>query len=440
MNMAWAYEAGPAKIFRALAEFWSTFYRPTGALYYLTLYRIFGLNPVPFRVFDLVLLAFNLFLAYRYARLLSGSEFVALLSTFVFSYQVSLSIWTTYNGAFAYDRLCFTFYFAAFLLYLEDRQRGRMPRVPRAIGILILYVLALGAKEMAVTLPVLMLLYESFWHRPRLTGASIRTWATRDLSITILMAAMTLVFVIGKTHGSNSLTTNPAYRPTDLTLGHFFHSQAEYMNELLFKPQADRPLPPAVLVFAAMFVLAAIFRDRCLAFSGLHALVGPLPIAFLHRGGGCLYIVYVGWTLFAAQLVYRVGWWLSQTMRLSVEYAWMPTAGLAALGAVTIVKANLRHQHFAEPAMLSNGNVTWSAITELNRVHPSIPSHSTVAYLRTPFKDWDMAFITELWLHDPSVRIVLTEKTPLTPAELSKVKTVLSFDSNGHLRELSPSK
>lgn len=427
MNMAWAWEAGLPRILRALLEFWSGFYRPTGALYYWTLHHLFGLNPVPFRVFDLAELALNLLLAYRVALLLSRSVFVAMLSTFVFSYHVSISIWTTYNGAFVYDRLCFTFYFAAFLLYLEDRQRNRFPGAIRSIVIVLLYVMALDAKEMAVTLPVMMLAYELIQD----------VKAIRNLGLTFLMAVMTLAFVIGKTHGSNAMVANPAYRPTDIGLVHFFHSQSEYMNELLFKPQAHLPLPPGLLVFAVMFALAAVFRDRCLAFAASLALIAPLPIAFLQRGGGCLYIVYLGWTLFAARLVYRLGWWLGDRFRLSVEYAWMPTGALAAIGLIALVKANIRHQGFAQPAMLSNGNVTWSAITEMNRLRPNIPSHSTVAYLHTPFKDWDMFFITELWRNDPSVHVVLTEKTPLSPAELAKAKVVLNFDSTGHLRQVA---
>ncbi len=65
--------------------------------------------------------------------------------------------------AFVFDVLCFTFYFAAFTYYLSFRTRG-LPLTPmRIVVFLLLYVGALDSKEMAVTLPVMVLLYELIW-------------------------------------------------------------------------------------------------------------------------------------------------------------------------------------------------------------------------------------------------------------------------------------
>ncbi len=124
MNMGWAWEAGLLKILGAIAAFFTNFYRPVGALYYWILYNMFGLNYVPFRIADLCILLLNLGLAFCLFRRLSGSLFVAYLSSFLFSYNANVMSRISYNGAFVYDRVCFTFYVAALLYYLRRRSMG----------------------------------------------------------------------------------------------------------------------------------------------------------------------------------------------------------------------------------------------------------------------------------------------------------------------------
>ena len=57
MNIFGYWDPPLWKVVLANITFWSKFVRPLGALYYLPEYHLFGLNPVPYNVVRLLLLA-----------------------------------------------------------------------------------------------------------------------------------------------------------------------------------------------------------------------------------------------------------------------------------------------------------------------------------------------------------------------------------------------
>src|SRR5215470_6033815 len=74
MNLyKYAQKSGPAVILDNVF-FWSPAYRPLGALFYLPLYKLFGLNPLPYRVVCFAILGVNLALLFRFCVRLSGSR------------------------------------------------------------------------------------------------------------------------------------------------------------------------------------------------------------------------------------------------------------------------------------------------------------------------------------------------------------------------------
>src|SRR5204862_5406736 len=60
MNLWTYWYVGPVQLLFALAKFWTPHYRPGGGLYYLPLYRFFGLNPFPYRIVQIGLLALSI--------------------------------------------------------------------------------------------------------------------------------------------------------------------------------------------------------------------------------------------------------------------------------------------------------------------------------------------------------------------------------------------
>src|SRR3954452_23029866 len=84
MNLHDHLRRGPAQLVLDNLRYWSTSYRPLGGLFYIALYRVFGFDPLPFRVACFGLLALNLGLFGRFILRLTGSReimFLALLLT-----------------------------------------------------------------------------------------------------------------------------------------------------------------------------------------------------------------------------------------------------------------------------------------------------------------------------------------------------------------------
>jgi hypothetical protein len=103
--------------------------------------------------------------------------------------------------------LCGFFYFAALTYYVHIRERGLALQAGQLLGFQAPYVMALNCKEMAVTLPVIVLIYEFFtspgWTDWKAFLRWIRTYAAPSLSAGLL----TVFYIYGKTHGSGSLAS-----------------------------------------------------------------------------------------------------------------------------------------------------------------------------------------------------------------------------------------
>ena len=143
--------------FRPLAES----RRPVGDLIYRGIFAAAGLNPLPYRMVCYALLAANLGLLYALCRRLSGSPEVGALACLLGAYHAHLAD-LYYSSDTLYDLLYFFFYFSALLLYIALRRRGWYWQ----LLILALYLLAMGSKEMAVTLPVFLFLYDLIYDPP----------------------------------------------------------------------------------------------------------------------------------------------------------------------------------------------------------------------------------------------------------------------------------
>jgi hypothetical protein len=126
-------------------------YRPLGALFYRTLFAVAGFHPLPFRIACVVLGIVNMGLCFWFAKLVSGSLRVPALAVLIFAFHTRMmEVW--YRTAVVYDLLCFTFFYLAACLYMSRRRIG----ILRGLAIIACFVAALGAKENAVALPVIL--------------------------------------------------------------------------------------------------------------------------------------------------------------------------------------------------------------------------------------------------------------------------------------------
>jgi len=212
MNLWTYWYVGPVQSLLAFAKFWTAYYRPGGALYYLPLYHFFGLNPLPYRIVQISTLALSVPIAYYLALLLASSRSVAFLAVLAFCYHPYVAS-VVFAGAFIYDVLCGLFYFAALTYYVHIREKEAYLRPLQLVLFLMLYICALNSKEMAVTLPMIVLIYELLKSPRWASWNAFLSWSWRDAVPALTGGAITAFYVYSKIRGIGSTTGSESYRP-----------------------------------------------------------------------------------------------------------------------------------------------------------------------------------------------------------------------------------
>jgi hypothetical protein len=416
MNIHYYWSQGGWALVRGLVEFFSTYQRPVGGVFYWVLYRLFGLNPFPYHVVISCLLVANLYLAYRLAVLISGSETIGWCCAFFLAYRVELAH-LVFLPSFVFDVLCFTFYLLALVYYLRIRRSDR-PLLSRELAFfLLLYIAALGSKEMAITLPAVILLWEVLCCRPV------------HLLPALSAGAVTAVCILGKTLGPGSLVAMEGYRPL-FTWARYLESMARFLTTFFAQAGDGAVVRPALVlpVLALLLAIAWRLKDRYMIWLWCFLVVTPLPIAFLPgRGFALLVIPFAGWALYLSTLFVR----LCAKAPPAVEIV------LILAGAVAVAQGTARQNARVMPAMEQVGQLTSSVIEQVRAVQPRVRPRSRIYFVNDVFEAWDTKFIAELTYGDPTVDVVLGNQTPLAPADVAKMDYVFAFES-GRLKRLKP--
>jgi len=484
MNMYTYWLPGMLKSLRANICFWTSFYRPGGALYYLPLYHFFALNPQPYRIVQVSILAASIPVVYYLARLLGSSQSVAFLGVLVFSYHAQLAD-LVFTGPFIYDVLCGFFYFSALTFYIRVREKGPLLRPMQCMGFLALYICALNAKEMAVTLPVIVLIYEilKFPRFGEWKEFARRNW--RSALPSLIAGLVTAVYLYGKTHGANSLAKANIYR-LEYSWHTFTASNRHFINEIFYQLIPNH-IAPGVVVFIAwglVFAYAFLRRDRLLKLMAFWVVITPLPLDFITiRGDACLYIPLFGWAMILAKVVWDsvklISRFFATVEQGRAEVArqpaqllgcattnrvqWPPfgTAVAAVAGkmsppmfrafATLLVACGLavlthwENQRFDRvPALLNSGQKALRVIQALRslNLHPAPGSMILLRgwpYRSDPFwsNGWNTVFIASLVYNDRSLRIYHEGTNQLTQKEIAKMDYIISVDE--FHAELKPS-
>jgi hypothetical protein len=155
MNLHQGYVVPAAELLRDLVFPFTAFNRPLGALYYRLCFDLFGWNPPAFRTVTIALMMANLTLVYLLARRLTGSIEMGAMAALLFSFHGRLVEMYASNGT-VYDVLCALFSLLTVWYYVRVRQESRSWNGLRIILLLLFYIAALNAKEMAALIPVLL--------------------------------------------------------------------------------------------------------------------------------------------------------------------------------------------------------------------------------------------------------------------------------------------
>jgi len=444
MNMASHWRLGPVGLLLAQFTPWRGVLRPMGGLFYMPILYGFGLNPLPYHAVMMVFLLANVCLVYRFARLLGAGELAAGLAALPACYHAGLSF-LYYDTAYIYDVLCCFFYLAAFVYYARARARGRLLRPGEMLAFLGLYLCALNSKEMAVTLPAVLVAYEWIYHQgPGWNWTGLSRWLRGQGRVALIAAALNLVYLYGKAFGPDPLFKIPGYRPV-FSFARFMDFQKAAIADLFCKwNYFDRR--GILAIWVLLFYLAWRRAQGApqgaprpvLRFCWIFMVVAPLPLEFLEgRGAACLYIPLAGWAVFASVVFVDIARAVSGFLSGEPVFRHLGRQGLlAAIVAGGVFLWVQENQHlktsFVKPAIARLGQQTWEVIEQLRALNPRVPPRSRVVFLNDPFQDWDMVFIAGLWFRDPSVIIHLHRKTPFPPEELANMDYQFRFE-NGKL-------
>jgi len=440
-NIDHYYEYSPWQA--VLANFlpWRGDVRPLGALFYLGIYHFAGINPVPYQATILVLLLATVYCAYRFMRLLGAGERAAALVALVYCYHGGIAN-LYYNAAFVYDVMCCFFYLAAFIYYLRIRNRGRLPGIWQTVAFLGLFLCALNSKEMAVSIPPMLLLYEWIYHRPaKWNLTELLAWVRGPARVSLIAALLDAADIYGKVAGPNDMTKAAGFHPV-FTLERVRAFQVATLQDLLFSWSWTPGWGQILALWAILAFLAWRRADRpILRFLFWFLVVAPLPIEFLiGKTQACLVLPMVGGAAFVAVVfvdaVDASARFLARVFKLN-PWGRPLLAGVMIAAAVFLWVRDQRRlrQSIGGQPMTSLGFETWDLIEQMRASGFRPRPGSSVAFLDDPFIDrLDMYRLARLWLHDRSVNLHAACQGPLSPEELAKMDYIFTIEKRKLIR------
>lgn len=423
MNLSEHWRHGPWRLFYSNFLLWHDFYRPMGGFFYVPIYHFFGLNPVAYHAALLPLLLLLVGLVYWLARTLGATAMGAWLAALVVCCHAGLAF-LYFESKYIYDLLCAIFYAGALICYARARSRGRLLRGREAALFFVLFLCALNSKEMAVTLPAMLLAYEWLYHG-RGDGRPLQRYL-----VPAIAAAMTAVFVYGRVW--RGLGRQPGYL-VQFTLARLASFQHRQFQDIFLQP--DYSSGWALVIEAWLLVTYFAWRRNrpLLRFCWIWIILTPLPLEFLDgRAGATLAIPLIGWAMLGAVTALGLARALAGFLEDEPGFRRLGSqARLAAVVALMVIAWTAWNGPRFESTLRTYdpGVPTDAVIRQFQLLNPKVRPHAMVVFLNDPFDTWDMAFIAELWFHDRTVAIRLQKKTPLTAAQLARADYI--FDWRG---------
>jgi hypothetical protein len=375
----------------------SQIYRPLASAWYATIFHFAGFNPRPFHIAYAAIFLLNIFWTYSLARRLSGSRETGTVTALLGSYYPALTP-LFLDTAYVYDALCYSLYLATMLLYVRARDQGRQLTRWELAACGLLYICALNSKEMAATLPVVLLFYELIYHREL---GNLKALASRGILFT---GIITLVFVIGRARGSESLLRMSAYRP-HFTVVQFLATSRNFFDYTFFHVTTYSLLT----IWLVLVAIAWLSGFRVLRFSWFFLMISPLPVAFIvPRGPAQYYIPWFGWVLFAGSVLAESLYRLTRSVRLAPEILAGVRRSVLVLVLACIlfpVYKNAGWQNATSVAL--EAPLIRDSVEQLHALHPRLPPHSRLLFRDDPFPAnwWTLTFLMKESYRDDSLEV-----------------------------------
>ena len=404
-NIAFLHGYGRVSLGAMLAQALSVFspeYRPVGGLYYRSLFALFGLHPAPFRIAFFTLLVLNMILAALWYRRLTNSGLTVTASVLFFSFQPALAE-LYYNDGTVYDVLCVLFVLLLLGRYSRLRQSDRLVAGNDLLLVLALYGAALGSKEMAISVPAVLVLYEVIFH-PSLGNLRARFWPI------FLLTMMTAVCMAVKILIPNQMNINPAYTP-HYQPGFIGNSYLHYYRLLFLNDNLSAGLLTGGLILALLAAIA--LRNRRMLFGILFANLTLLTVCtILPRAGFVWYMPLLGYALYGGEMVSIATQKLEASLeaRAGAEVWGLPVRSLTqsiVFGTLVIISLAIqsRHAQNLDAPYLPEPRTLSVMLTAAKTAAPSL-SHGSRILIESdvyPAVWWAPLFLLRLGYQDPTI-------------------------------------
>ncbi len=374
----------------------TTAFRPLTTMFWRPLYAVFGFNPLPYRIAEHVLLAVNIGLAYLLARRLEVTREGAALTALFFCYNAAMAV-LYYNTCLVGDVMCFSLYSLAMILYLRGRQGGEPLTWRRIAGVAVCYLLALDSKELAVTLPGILVIYELLY---RLRDFRDRRKALRVGGVLAVMFVVGAIYLKVKVA---EMGQNSAYHPT-VTVGFIVNNIGHYLQELFYLPENSVTPAKSGLILGGLVAAGALVRSRQAIFGVLYFVTSLIPVAVIaSRGSYAAYVSYFGLALAVGAILAGAR---SQLTRFAKRTD-LETASAVVLFVCTAVLVGRAHM---VRRVDTNGYFEWdkpklvTLMNDFRRTIPEFPPNARVLITDDVWDpDWGLMFLVRLMYNDKTV-------------------------------------
>lgn len=176
-------QAAKFSLKKIFSSFYVGMYQPLTTLFFSLIYKMGKLHAVWYHTWSLLLHLLNIFLVYTLLNKISGKKTIAIITSLFFALspmQVEAVAWVSATGTVLFT----SFYLASAIVYLLYNETASKKKYVISI---ILFLFALLSKSAAVTLPLLLLLFDYY------RGGTIRK---KDLITKIPFFILSIVFGI----------------------------------------------------------------------------------------------------------------------------------------------------------------------------------------------------------------------------------------------------
>ena len=296
MNMYRSWDTSAWLLARAQVLLWVPVYRPVGAAIYRVFYETVGFHPQPLYVFCWLLLALNVFAGYFFFREMTETVTEALTALSLVLVHGSFTD-LYYSAGTIYDRLCFLFTTAGVIVYFRFRRQPGW----RPFGLICLFaILAMGSKESGVALLPILLCCECVFFVPDvLRRRAVASWFRQTATLFSTLAALSLIFVVGRVDRTPELITTASYQPHVSLTGWMSHV-AQYLGMLTYG-HVRFTVTTACILLVFMIAAAMVIRSRAMIFGWMFFVISVTPVALItSRPAYVLYLPELGLGLFFA--------------------------------------------------------------------------------------------------------------------------------------------